>query len=308
MPAHRVACHAVTDDGRLQAPAELPLLAHARWSPLRQPPAPRCPTMDPTPSPARRAGQSRRMIELRGLRVHFPLRRSISAWLRREPPGLVRAVDGVDLDLGQGRDRGARGRVGVGQDDHRPRPRAAGAHHRWPGAPRGQGRDRASGAARCATTGAASRSSSRTPTRAWTRGGPSATRWPSRSRCRPSARAQERAARVDEALEDAGLRPPSRYRDRFPHELSGGQRQRVAIACAMMLGPDVLVADEPVSMLDVSLRSGILRVMLGPARAARRRHPVHHPRPVARLAHRRPDRGHVPRPDRGDRPRRAAGA
>ena len=74
--------------------------------------------------------------------------------------------------------------------------------------------------------------------------------------------AAERAERVDQALDDAGLRPPARYRDRFPHELSGGQRQRVAIACAMALGPDVLVADEPVSMLDVSLRSGILRVML----------------------------------------------
>jgi oligopeptide/dipeptide ABC transporter ATP-binding protein len=74
--------------------------------------------------------------------------------------------------------------------------------------------------------------------------------------------AGERVARVDRALEDAGLRPAARFRDRFPHELSGGQRQRVAIACAMVLDPDVLVADEPVSMLDVSLRSGILRVML----------------------------------------------
>jgi oligopeptide/dipeptide ABC transporter ATP-binding protein len=74
--------------------------------------------------------------------------------------------------------------------------------------------------------------------------------------------ADERAIRVDRALEDAGLRPAARFRDRYPHELSGGQRQRVAIACAMVIDPDVLVADEPVSMLDVSLRSGILRVML----------------------------------------------
>jgi peptide/nickel transport system ATP-binding protein len=72
----------------------------------------------------------------------------------------------------------------------------------------------------------------------------------------------ERGARVARALEDAGLRPAARFRDRYPHELSGGQRQRVAIASAMVLDPDVLVADEPVSMLDVSLRAGILRVML----------------------------------------------
>ena len=81
----------------------------------------------------------------------------------------------------------------------------------------------------------------------------------------------ERAERVDRALEDAGLRPARVRRDRFPHELSGGQRQRVAIACAMVLEPDVLVADEPVSMLDVSLRSGILRVMLDLRERARRR-------------------------------------
>jgi peptide/nickel transport system ATP-binding protein len=74
--------------------------------------------------------------------------------------------------------------------------------------------------------------------------------------------AAERRKRVDRALEDAGLRPAASFRDRFPHELSGGQRQRVAIATAMVLEPDVLVADEPVSMLDVSIRSGILRVML----------------------------------------------
>lgn len=68
--------------------------------------------------------------------------------------------------------------------------------------------------------------------------------------------------KVVEALEGAGLRPASLYIDRFPHELSGGQRQRVAIAGAMVLGPRMIVADEPVSMLDVSVRTGILNLMM----------------------------------------------
>jgi oligopeptide/dipeptide ABC transporter ATP-binding protein len=71
----------------------------------------------------------------------------------------------------------------------------------------------------------------------------------------------ERDALVVEALVQAGLQPPELYLDRFPHELSGGQRQRVAIAAAMVLKPRLLLADEPVSMLDVSVRAGILRLL-----------------------------------------------
>jgi len=74
---------------------------------------------------------------------------------------------------------------------------------------------------------------------------------------------EERRAMALEALRTVGLTPPEEFYNRYPHQLSGGQRQRVAIARAVVLKPRLLIADEPISNIDVSARAQILGLLKG---------------------------------------------
>jgi len=78
----------------------------------------------------------------------------------------------------------------------------------------------------------------------------------------PQSSEAEIEDKVKEMIADVELLPPEEFLYRYPHELSGGQRQRVSIARTFILSPEFIVADEPVSMLDVSIRAGILSIML----------------------------------------------
>ena len=200
------------------------------------------------------------LLEVEDLKVHFPIPRGIVGALKRSPHQVVRAVDGVSLHLDRGEMLALVGESGCGKTT------TAQAIMRMV--------EPTAGSIRIEGTDV-------------THHTPRQMR-PLRNRMQmiyqdpyesldPRFRVRhtieepmlvhkvegDRKAKTDEALERAGLTPPDLYTERYAHELSGGQRQRVAIAASLVLEPGLLVADEPVSMLDVSVRAGILRLLDG---------------------------------------------
>ena len=201
------------------------------------------------------------LLRLENLQVHFPIRGGILDALLRRSRGVMRAVDGIDITIRHGEILALVGESGSGKTTTG---RVVVKLTRQTGG-------------RVESTGRTSRAVGLAALRAYRRRvqlifqDPYETLNPKHTIgefveepliVNHIGSAHERKETVLAALEAAGLRPAAEYAGRYPHELSGGQRQRVVIAGALVMDPELVVADEPVSMLDVSIRTELLRLML----------------------------------------------
>ena len=202
------------------------------------------------------------LIELHDLEVHFPVRRGLVEVLTRQAPRVIRAVDGIDLTLRRGEVLGLVGESGSGKTTTGrvivKLTRQTHGTHRFEGA------DVSDLWAVDALKPYRRRVQAifQDPYETLN---PKQTIFDFVMEPLEVNRIGDRASReakVLATLEAVGLRPAADYAFRHPHELSGGQRQRVVIAGALVMDPEVIVADEPVSMLDVSIRTELLRLML----------------------------------------------
>jgi oligopeptide/dipeptide ABC transporter ATP-binding protein len=219
------------------------------------------PTRPEAGSTAVTTDPSQPIVSIRDLNVHYALRTNAVARLLGRSSGVVRAVDGVNLDLAPGEVLGLVGESGSGKSTlgrallGLVRPTSGSIVYRGrelAGLPESAMRPMRRKLQMVFQDPGASFNPSMT-----VGGGISdALRihglFPGRA---------ERRAAVGAALERVGLAPYQRFIDKYPGELSGGQKQRAVIARAIVLGPELLVADEPISMLDMSVRAKILGLL-----------------------------------------------
>ena len=199
------------------------------------------------------------LLEIRDLVTHYPIKRSRSDIVRRRPARVVRAVDGVSLMVAPGELLAIVGESGSGKTSTIQTVlgavRATSGEVEFAGSPFSKLAPRAQRPLRRRIQMIYQDPYEALDPRLRVR---DIVAEPLRVHRVPRA---ERMATVHATLEKVGLAPAKTFVQRYPHELSGGQRQRVAIAAGLVLGPDVLVADEPVSMLDVSQRAGVLALL-----------------------------------------------
>src|ERR1700704_3810415 len=194
-------------------------------------------------------------LEVRGLSMHFPLRGGLVRRLRGEPSAVLRAVDGVDLEIARGEALGLVGESGCGKSTlgrcivglYTP----TGGTIRYEGAELHAKRDRAT--RRRIQMVFQDPYSSLNPRMTVRQ------RLSELLRAHDMVRKEQIDARCRELIDLVGL--GARSLDAYPRQFSGGQRQRVSIARALALEPELLVADEPVSALDVSVQATVLNLL-----------------------------------------------